>query len=177
MVILLPLDRVLIYAYPFIAFFAALTVIKFYDKNKSKNFLITLLLILTCIPLIAGVVNASQPAFLFKDSQIDSFYWFSNNLSSVNNYDHVGVWIKNYTNDSRPIATEFDTRVLVTYFVESTKNSYYPYGTPDNFKGYFVFNPGIIYQYNNNFNKTEYVNTNNVFYDDGTIIVGGVGNI
>ena len=98
--IIIPLDRVIIYAYPFIAFFAALTIIKLYDEKKSKNLLIALLLMLTCIPLIAGVINADLPAFLFKDPQITSYYWFSDNLSSVNNYNNVGAWIKDYSNNS-----------------------------------------------------------------------------
>lgn len=169
----IPTDRIIIFYYPFASLLAAITIFKMYDGVKSKKNIIRISLIgLIAITFICGVFSSQTPAYYFKNSEIDTFYWSSNDLSSAKSFENAGTWIYKYTNSSRLYATEFDTRSLTFYFGKIGKIYYYQSGIPLKFKGYVVVNPSIPYEYKD-FNKINYLSNINTFYSDGEIIVGG----
>ena len=168
----IPTDRIVMFFYPFAAFFAAITLFKLFDNFKRKSHMHILLIGLVSIVLIAGVFGSQSPAYFFKDSGINTYYWSSNVLSSNNNLENAGSWIKDYTDSSQHYAVEFDTLSLTFYFGEIANFRDYDHGIPNTFNGYVVVNPSIPYAYKD-FNKTDYLNSINTFYNDGEIIIGG----
>lgn len=173
-----PSDRIIIFFYLFASFFAAMSFFKYYDNtNGKKKYIKAILIIIIFIPLFSGIFNSQSPAYFFKDSGIDTFYWASNDLSSYNSFQNGGNWIKNYTNSSQYYATEFDTRTLVFFYGQIGSLAYLQphsknYELKDFKTGYVVINPNIPYDYSNNFNKTTYVENINVIFFDGNVLVG-----
>lgn len=176
----IPIDRIIYYALPFLAFLASFTVIKLYDsslknlfkikKLNSKGIRLFIILILT-IPMVGGFFGAQTPAYYFKETDSNTYYWYSNDPTIVNRFVSVGNWLHDYSNKKKYYATEFDTRSLVFYFAKVNRLSYYQKGIPDIFKGYVVVSPYLPHKYTD-FNKTEYLDSIDLYYDDGKVIVG-----
>jgi hypothetical protein len=99
-------------------------------------------------------------------------------LSSVNRANTTGTWIHQHMDQKADIAVEVDTRPAVFYygmdpnyhfFWENGINASDPHM---NYSKYVVVNPSIPYP--SHFNKTAYLNTINVFFDDGILKVGEI---
>lgn len=177
----IPIDRIIYYALPFLAFLTSFTAIKLYDssfknlfnmkKLNSKGIRIFIVIILT-IPMVGGFFGAQTPSYYFKEADTNAYYWYSNDPTIVNRFASVGNWLQDYSDKKKYYATEFDTRSLVFYFAKVNRLSYYQKGIPESFKGYVVVSPNLPHEYID-FNKTEYLDRIDLYYDDGKIIVGG----
>jgi hypothetical protein len=174
----LPLDRTIGFYTPLGALFVAITAFSIKDQwfaSINKPLKTGLLVALICVPLVAGVVNSQVPAFFFKNSQINPFYFSSNDLSSANRLNTTGTWINQHVDRNAIIAVEFDTLPAVCYFGERPNYQYNHTGVSavyisDTGAQYAVVNPNI--PYSENFNKTAYLDTINLVFDDGKLNVG-----
>lgn len=178
----LPLERTAGFYAAFGALFVAITVYSIKDQwfpSTNKSLKTGLVIALICVPLVTGILGAQMPAYFFKDSGVNTFYFSSNDLSSVNRVNTTGTWIHQHVGQNARIGVEFDTVSVVFYYGVHPENDlhYFPTGiNASNINGstyaYAVVNPSI--PYSTNFNKTAYVNTINVVFDDGKLNVGDI---
>jgi hypothetical protein len=181
-VFFLPVDRIIGFYTPLGASFAALTIYSIKDRwflSIGKPFKTGLLISIVCIVLVAGVINSQVPAVFFKDSGANPFYFSSNDLSSINRLNTSGTWINQHVNQNSRVAVEFDTLPAVWYYGihPQASWSYAGQGVSAAYitqvgAQYVVVNQHI--PYSGGFNKTAYLNTINLTYDDGEISVGNV---
>ncbi len=175
----LPLDRTEGFYAAFGAVFVALTVYSIKDQwfpSINKSLKTGLVIALICLPIVTGILGSQTPAFFFKDSGVSAFYFSSNDLSSANRENTTGTWIHQYVDQNALIGIEFDTFPAVFYY--GMHPNYYDTNlggiNASNMNGfnYTVVNPSI--PYSSNFNKTAYLNTINVVFDDGQLNVGDI---
>jgi hypothetical protein len=177
-IIAAPLDRIIAIYIPFASIFAALTIFRLKDtwfkkiNNNIKTFI--------CISIIAfivlsGILNSQTPAYFFENSNQNTYYWNSNDLSSVQFYNNTGNWIKSYTSNESLYSLEFDTFILPFYanrsfdkVIDMSKMNTYS-------NSYFIVNPEITYNYKytkQNYNKSIFLYYSNLYYTNGGLIVG-----
>lgn len=168
-VIASPLDRIIAFYLPFAAFFASLTLCRFKEiwfMGIHRNVKIILTLLIASTLMTAGFFNSQTPAYFFQDSKVDTYYWYSNDLSSISKYEVTGRWIKNYTPNEAVYVTEFDTIILPFYYAER----------PFEIKGmekYIVVNSMIPYSSGKTyFDKRGYLESIDVLYNNGILITG-----
>ena len=171
-----PIDRLILYYYPCAAVFASLTLFRFRDvwfANIQKNKKVILAVLIASLLITAGFFGSQTPAYFFKDSEINTYYWSSNDLSSVSRYEVAGNWIRDFTPPSSVFATEFDTLSLTFYYGCRSKYLYARKGIICNrFHGYIVISPSIPYA--NEDSRKECLNRTDIFYNDGIVVIGGV---
>jgi hypothetical protein len=181
----LPYARTAGFYAAFGAVFVAITVYNIKDQwfpSINKSLKTGLVIALICVPIVAGILGSQVPAYFFKDSGANTFYFSSNDLSSLNRENATGTWINQRVDHNARIGVEFDTLPAVFYYGVHTFPSppyqytnYFPTGmNASNIHGlnYVVVNPSI--PYSTNFNKTAYLNTINVVFDDGQLNVGDI---
>lgn len=175
-----PLDRIIAFYLPFAAVFASLTLFRFKDewfKGIHENKKIILLILIASTIMTAGFFNSQTPAYYFKDSGVNTYFWYSNDLSSMSMYGVTGGWIKNYTPKESRYVTEFDTIILPFYYAERPIANvdhylYYTYKTKA-MGEFLIVNPAIPYSFGGKyFDKQGYLNSVNVLYNNGILIVG-----
>jgi hypothetical protein len=175
----LPLDRTEGFYAAFGAIFVAITVYSIKDQwfpSINKSVKTGLVIALICVPIVTGILGAQMPAYVFKDSGANTFYFSSNDLSSLNRENTTGTWIHQDMDQNARIAVEFDTLPAVFYY--GVHPNYYNFdirginASNVNSFNYAVVNPSI--PYSSNFNKTAYLNTINVVFDDGQLNVGDI---
>jgi len=143
-----PIDRFIAFYAPLISIFAAMTVHKLLSHTKSsvkRPLLIKGATILGAgVLLAAGFFNAQIPAFYFKSSSINTFYWYSNRLPVMEQYKPAGEWIGEYTPDNSRYGVEFHTRVIPFFYGQkpgSSLNSTWTLSSVD----YALINPTVPY--------------------------------
>jgi len=98
-----PLDRLIGFYVIFAAIFASLTLNRFNNGrfggiSYKKNILLSV--IIASLIITAGFLNAQTPTYFFKDSKINSYYWYSNTLPPTNEYQVAGDFINKINNNS-----------------------------------------------------------------------------
>jgi hypothetical protein len=168
----MPLDRTAGFYAAFGAVFVAITVYSIKDQwfpTINKSVKTGLVIALICIPIVAGILGSQVPAYFFQDSGADTFYFSSNDLSSLNRENTTGTWIYGHVDKNAAIAGEFDTYPAVYYYGVHPLMHRFNASTV-NESNYIVVNPSI--PYSSNFNKTAYLNSINVVFDDGKLNIG-----
>ncbi len=175
-----PTDRLILFYVPIVSIFAAMTIHELFMLNKvslqrvqaikaATVFIVGLL-------LAAGFFNGlPMPAFYFKSSQPNIFYWSSNMLCSVDKYGSTGQWIKNYAPNNSKFITEWDTWVIPLFYGERPiENIRLIRSIEDRFEGYIiVINPSIPYYYEGRyFDKEHFLNSINILYTNGVLVIG-----
>ena len=175
-----PLDRIIGFYVPFAAIFASLTLHRFKDEwfiGIHKNRKIIVAVLIASIIMTAGFFNSQMPAYFFKDSKVDTFYWYSNDLSSMSRYGVTGEWINSYTSKESKYVTEFDTIILPYYYAKRPIDNvnhylYYTYNKKP-VGAFIIVNPTIQYSFGGDyFDKQGYLKSINVLYDNRILIVG-----
>ena len=168
----IPIDRTAGFYAAFGAVFVVMTVYSIKDQwflSFNKSLKTGFVIALICVPIITGILGSQSPAYFFKDSGANTFYFSSNDLSSQNRENTTGTWINQHVDQKVRIGGEFDTFSAVYYY--GMHPSYYEINASNvNEFNYIVVNPSILYS--SNFNKTAYLNTSNVVFDDGKLNVG-----
>lgn len=170
----LPLDRTIGFYAAFGALFVAITVYSIKDQwfpSINKSLKTGLVIALICVPIVTGILGAQTPAYFFKDSGANTFYFSSNDLSSLNRENTTGTWIHQYVDQNARIAAEFDTLPAVFYYGVHPNYGDVNASNVNEFN-YIAVNPSI--PYSSNFNKTAYLNTTNVVFDDGQLNVADI---
>lgn len=180
----MPYERVMGLYAAFGAVFVAITVYSIKDQwfpSINKSLKTGFVIALICVPIVAGILNSQEPAYFFKDSGVNVFYFSSNDLSSLNRENTTGTWIHQHVDQNARIGFEFDTLPAVFYYgmhpypAPSYQSLWFPFGiNGSDVSGldYVVVNPSI--PYSTNFNKTAYLTTTNVVFDDGRLNVGSI---
>jgi hypothetical protein len=160
------------------AVFVAITVYSIKDQwfpSINKSLKTGFVIALICVPIVAGILGSQVPAYFFKDSGVNTFYFSSNDLSSLNRENTTGTWINKHVDQNTNIGVEFDTLPAVFYYGTHPwhTSSYIALNASNaNDFNYVVVNPSIPYLLD--FNKTAYLNTKNVVFDDGQLKVGDI---
>lgn len=168
-VITSPLDRIIGFYVPFAAIFASFTLHRFKDewfRGIHKNRKIIVAVLIASIIMTAGFFNSQTPAYFFKDSGVDTFYWYSNRLPSMDEYKVAGKWIGSYSMKDSKYGTEFDTRIIPFFYGKQSENSIIYEPTAKLFN-YMLINSAIPYKYNEN--KKSFVSDLNVIYDNNEL--------
>ncbi len=173
-----PLDRIIGFYVPSAAIFASLTLRRFNEKwfggiTNSTKLVMTVLL--ASVIISAGFFNSQTPAYFFQDSKVNTYYWYSNDLSSMDKYGVTGSWIQSYTSNESIYDVEFDTIILPYYYANRPFGSMNPnFHKKDSSGDFVVMNPMIKYSSDklNNFDKHEYINSLNILYNNEILIVG-----
>ncbi len=173
-----PIDRFILLYVPIVSVFAAMTVHKvFINKVPIGRTQLAKVIMVSIIGVLlaAGFFNAQpMPAFYFKSSQPNTYYWSSNVLSSVNKYEYTGQWIKEFTPQDSKYITEWDTWILPFFYAERPSGNIQPIKSiEDKLYGYAVINPSIPYYYEGRyFDKEHFLNSINILYTNGVLVIG-----
>jgi hypothetical protein len=174
-----PTDRFEAFYILIAAIFAAYTFFNIKSRFPNKVFNFLLLTALFSFIIIAGIIGSQTPSLFLHASGQDKFYFYSNDLSSINRYDSTGAWIRTFSNAHSIYLVEFDTRIAPYFFGKKPRQSAIIYTKNMNInlsskeKVLYVLNPEIIYNYN--FDKKNYIKSTDNFYSDGKIVMGGYG--
>jgi len=163
-VIASPLDRLIGFYVPFAAVFGSLTLFRFRDewlRGVQKNRKVILAVLIASILITAGFFNSQIPAYFFQDSEINTYYWYSNRLPKMGEYKTAGEWIDRYTTTDSTYNVDFHTRTIPFYY---GKRPYQQVGVY--FPKYIVINPQVLTP--NESLKLTYLN---VIYDNVDIRV------
>jgi hypothetical protein len=172
-----PIDRFIAFYAPLISVFAALTVYKLITVAKPRFGRAWAIkwgtVLVTGMLLAAGFLNAQIPGFYFKSIGTDTFYWYSNDLSSVNRYECTGQWLRDYTPANSKYLVESDTFAVPFFFARRPiENIQGMTGVEDEFEGYVVVNPGIPYNYAcRSFDKAAFVDSSDLLYINRAIVI------
>ncbi len=170
----LPLDRTEGFFAAFGAVFIAITVYSIKDQwfpSINKSLKTGLVIALICVPIVAGILGSQVPAYFFKDSGVNTFYFSSNDLSSYNRENTTGTWIYQHVDQNARIGVESDTFPAVFYYGVHPNYGSVNASNVNEFN-YIVVNPSI--PYSSNFNKIAYLDTTNVVFDNGQLNVGDI---
>lgn len=173
-----PLDRIIALYTPFAAIFASITLFRFNSQwftTSNKNIKLILSVLIASLIIIAAFFNSQTPAYFFKDSEINTYYWYSNDLSSIDLYSNTGAWINSYVPNDKTYLTEFDTLMVAFYYgkkpLEDIKLiSSSNIGDLKNI--YFIVNPKLPYKYWDNIDtKFNFIDHNNLIYTNGILSI------
>lgn len=150
-----PLDRLLAFAMPLLAPFAALALLSLANVRQAANlkgwkvfsFFVALMISVGAISI--GVLNApNTPSYYFHDSPPNQNYWYSNVLPEMDQYKYAGTWAQDQINDTSYVGTSFDTRIILFYFGE--KRYVFTSTNPHDYQhlSYVLVNPDIPYSPN-----------------------------
>lgn len=162
-----PIDRILGFYMPIVAIFGALTIFRFKEwlTSYNKKLVLNVLIFLISIPMVAGFFNSQSPAYFFQNSDVNTYYWYSNRLPKMDQYKIAGEWAGTFISKESSIGAEFDTRTVPFYYgMHSGSNIHQPSDKND----YYFVNQKIPY------NTTQYEkrNFNKIFnriYDNGEL--------
>ena len=115
-VIFSPTDRLIGFYIPLISIFAALTLYKSNFSSHLKNCSKYLVILLAAIIITGGFFGSQVPAFFFKDSGKNDFYYYSNIIPSMEKYKIAGEWSGQHFNDKYGISIDFDTRTIPFFY-------------------------------------------------------------
>jgi len=177
-----PAERIIALYVPVGSVFAGLGVAQLLktSRNMSPRVRLQTAAVLGAVAVLClvGALNAEVPSLYFHGSAPNSFYWSSNDLSSVGVYNATGSWIARYTDANSIYVTEFDTRVIPFYYAgRPLNNDHYvdvAYGKLSDFTapGFVIFNPSITYYYGGvAFDKPAFVRDHAVVYSNGYVAV------
>lgn len=150
-VVNLPLDRIIGFYLPFASIFASLSLYRFkceWFKKYNPCIKICVIVIIASIIISAGFFNSQTPAYFFKDSKVDTFYWYSNRLPSMDEYKSTGEWIGIYSMEGSEYGVDFDT-LIVPYFYGKQSSDSVSLLKSNSFD-YRILNPKIPYNYDRN---------------------------
>ncbi len=147
-----PVDRVIGFSAPFASIFASMILYRFSNKKKINKILVSKSSKTLLTTLIASVLfttsffNSQIPAFFFKGSGIDTSYWYSNKLPSMEKYKVAGEWLGKHTSSKARYAVEFDTRTIPFFYGKRSTSTitYEPTSYSDD---YILVNPSKLYNY------------------------------
>ena len=166
-----PLDRIIGFYVPFAAIFASLTLFRFkgeWFKGIHKNRKIIVAVLIASIIMTAGFFNSQTPAYFFKDSDVDPFYWYSNRLPSMDEYKVAGKWFGINTPLNSVVGIDFDTRIVPFYYGKRSYESVI-WRAIKHSDEYIMVNPNIPYQNYDLFQKRYFYSDLNTIYYNGEI--------
>jgi len=167
-----PLDRIIAYYTPIAAIFGALTVFRVRDlwfTHRSKIGKGVVIAVFASLLMTAGVFNSQTPAYFFKDSEVSTYYWYSNVLPKMEMYKPAGEWSGTYVPIDEYIEVEFDTRVIPFYYGKRGTNTQISF--PDNLHRSFVMlNPNNVYS-SRTPDKSVLINRFNLVYSNSLVMV------
>jgi len=181
-VIASPLDRIIGFYVPFAAIFASLTLYRFKDiwfRGVQKNRKVVVAVLIASIIMTAGFFNSQTPAYFFKDSCVDTYYWYSNRLPSMDEYKVVAEWVNKATHYMPYITkygVEFDNRATLFYFGKIVYDDviFRYYHFPDYSNDYILINTEIPYENehgNKILNKSDIYKNINKIYTNSEVII------
>jgi len=169
-----PVDRMILFYAPLISVFAAMTVHKLFTLNKgplrrTQTIKVTTVLMVGLL-LTAGFFNGFHvPAFYFQSSQVNSYYWYNNQIPAMDEYKVAGEWTGRYIPSSSRIGTGWYTRTVPFFFGRrSWGNIISPVRSLTAQVDYVMFDPSFPRWYRNPV-KLEYDRNLNLIYDNGEI--------
>ncbi len=119
----MPLDRIIGFFILFASVFASLTLFRLRKNNflAAKKGIFLLFVLFASLILLAGFFNSQTPAYFFKDSNIDSYYYYSNRLPSMSQYKYAGDWIGYYTPNNSIYSSKYYSYMAIFYFTDKDK--------------------------------------------------------
>jgi len=124
-----PVDRVIGFSAPFACIFASTILYKFSNAKKinkhsalkSERPLLTILIVSSLITF--SFFNSQIPAFFFKDSKVDTSYWYSNILPSMTEYKICGSWVNKITKQDSTYYTKGTCLEIPFYFAKRSNRN------------------------------------------------------
>jgi len=169
-----PVDRMILFYAPLISVFAAMTIHKLFTLNKvslrrTQIIKVTTVLIVGLV-LTAGFFNGSHiPALYFKSSQVNSCYWYDNQVPPMDEYKVAGEWTGTYIPSNSRIGTGWYTRTVPFFFGKrSLGNIISPVHSLTARVDYVMFEPSFPRWYRDPV-KLEYDRNLILIYDNGEL--------
>ena len=118
--------------------------------------------------MTCGFFNSQTPAYFFKDSGVNTYYWYSNRLPSMDEYKVAGEWSNIYISNYSRINVEWDTRTIPFFYGKhSYDNVIYSKEIPSKWE-YIMSNPSIPYK-NKISEKNDFNQDSNAIYFNGEL--------
>jgi hypothetical protein len=144
-----PVDRMIVFYAPLVSIFAAMTVHKLFTLNRfslrQTQVIKAATLLIVGLLLVAGFANGSHiPALYFKSSQVNSYYWYSNQLPKMDEYKVAGEWTGRYIPSNLRIGTGSYIRKVPFFFGKrSLDNVIFPVYSPTKSVDYIMSESSI----------------------------------
>jgi hypothetical protein len=142
-----PRDRILGFVVPLASILAVYAITFFLrgaEGMKRRRGVVLMISLLILVPVILGIFGSQVPAFFFKTSEPNTYYWYSNQLPSMDEYVATGYWISQNTMPGTTYGITFDTRIVPFYYGGQSYGSIVP-SLPFEGADLSVFNPSIYY--------------------------------
>lgn len=172
-----PTDRIILFLTPLMAIFASITLSRLWPgQPKYKKIIFSVLVASTVIT--TGFFNSQIPSYFFKDSGVNTDYWYSNDLSSMGRYEVTGKWIATNIDYHSKYITEFDTIVIPFFYAERIFTNirqylFLDYLIKNDANKFIIINPMINYSFvGQYFDKKEYILSINTLYCNGVLSIG-----
>lgn len=112
-----PTDRLIAFCFTIVAVFAARTLLKERQTRwRAKRLArVGLACAISCLSIFS-VLNAQIPAFYFDSAGQNGYFWYSNDISSIQHYGDAGSWINESGLQKETFFVEFDTYVIPFYY-------------------------------------------------------------
>lgn len=170
-----PQDRLIAFSFPMVSLLVAMTFVSWISRDTrrtGRRRTVVAATVLTTLALMS-VLNSQIPAIYFMGTQPDTYYWYSNDLSTNSHYESAGLWISQHTDKNATFTTEFDTFVIPFYYAEFPISQRTLITNANaSIEGLFVMNPNIIYRYHGYYlNKNAILQDANYIklFDDGQV--------
>jgi len=168
-----PVNRMILFYSPLISVFAAMTIHKLFTLNKVSLRRTQIIKVATV--LIVGLVLTASffngfpiPAFYFKSSQVNSYYWYDNQVPPMDEYKVAGEWTGTYIPSNSRIGTGWFTRTVPFFFGRrSLSNLIFPMRSLTARVDYVMFDPSFPRWYREEPIKLEHDRNLILIYDNG----------
>ncbi|WP_019176652.1 glycosyltransferase family protein [Methanomassiliicoccus luminyensis] len=115
--IFLPLDRLLAFSMPIVAVICSITVLRLVrPKIYPRKVALTLCTIAIIFAIVAGMLASQMPAYFFKSSGTDPYYWYGNDLPDAVDTGMAGQWSIENIERNRTYGVSFSTWSIPFYY-------------------------------------------------------------
>jgi hypothetical protein len=170
-----PQDRLIAFSFPIVSLLVAMTFVSWISggpRQAGRRRAAVAATVLTTLAL-ASVLNSQIPAIYFMGTQPDTYYWYSNDLSTNSRYSSAGSLIAEHGTKDLSYTTEFDTLTIPFYYGMQPYDQRRSVSSADgSFDGLFIVNPQIPYKYHGvDFDKRTVLGVAGIdrLYDDGVV--------
>lgn len=137
----LPLDRLLAFSMPIIGVICSIALFKLYaSTTKVKRSIFIGATIAISLAMIAGIFASQTPAYFFKTSGPDPYYWYNNQPPNAVETQISGLWSSSHIQTNATYGVTFASWDIAFYYGKNPSNNIYTINDQQDVSHYIVDN-------------------------------------
>ncbi len=140
----MPLDRVFAIVMPLIGTICAISLFKLKGIKINKKILINIAIIIISIAIVGGILGSQSPSYFLKSSELNSYYWYSNDLPDAIDSEISGHWSKKYIESDNRFGVTFASWSIPFYYGRNSVENVSSLKSIDGLN-YIVLNKNVVY--------------------------------